>query len=117
MTLLERTVDDPSLRWRRRSPTEANVWKYKSFGERVEAAEDYNYVTEEHDRDPRPSRENAHVSLRLLYRRGALLALGVAVCSIILWLAAAAPIINPFLSVMIIIMSPFIYLMGKIERR
>jgi len=118
MTFLEKTVNDPSLRWRRRSrQEEKKTWEYKDFGERVESADDYEYVVGGDGGNRDLARKNAQVSLRLLYQRGALLALAVAIMSIILWLLAAAPIINPFLSIMVIAMSPFVYLMGKIERK
>lgn len=48
-----------------------------------------------------------------LYKKGAVLSAIFAIFSILSWLLFAFPIVNPFASIMILLMSPLSYLMGK----
>ena len=53
------------------------------------------------------------VSIQALYTKGSIFAFIVALASIIFWLVAAMPLISPFVSFCILVVSPITYLMGR----
>jgi hypothetical protein len=67
------------------------------------------------DQSEAAGRENPIPSVRVsaLLKKGSLCLLFVCMLSVVSWAVEAVPIINPFLSMLAIFVSPFLYIMGR----
>lgn len=62
------------------------------------------------------SQQPKSIPLHLLLELGSLVAGAISIGSIAVWISGYVPLINPFASMLILLASPFFFVMGKISR-